>query len=185
GRDIDHVPAVIGDGGQHGVIGLDVAADGLHRGTLHRDVDLFGADDAVAGPQVVLAHLQKVIVGGLVPVLEQHHLVLVVLGVLAGSQFQHRAEGGVLGHPADRPGGRLVIDRDAVFGGVAGVGVGGGAAAGDEHQPHVHHDADQYERGHPDQKAGGPLLCGGLTVDLSGHDGTSPLTYDCKTQCTL
>src|SRR5699024_7525375 len=148
GRDVDHVPAVVGDGGQHGIIGLDVAADGLHGGPLHLDVDLFGADDAVAGPQVILARGQKILVGGLVPVLEQYHLVLVILRVLVGGQLQHRAQGGVLGHPADRPGGRFVIDRDAVFGGVAGVGVGGGAAAGEEHQPHIGGDADQYEGGH-------------------------------------
>ena len=175
--DIDHLAAVVGNGGEDGVIGLNVTADGRDRCPVDAEVDLPGADDAVGLFQVGFRLGDEILVGGGIAPLEQHDLIVGIVAVGGRGDFQCMAEGGILGHLADRPEGAFVIDGDAVFGGVVGVGVGGGAAVDHKGQDEIRQNAEHHDDAHGHQELGAALLGGFLPVDILRHEEVSFLRF--------
>ena len=62
--------------------------------------------------------------------------------------YKRQAKGGVLGHFTHRPDGGLVVDGDAVLGGVVGVRRSGGAAVDREGQYKIGQCAQQDDDAH-------------------------------------
>ena len=81
----------------------------------------------------------------------------------------HGAESVILGHLADLPDGTVVIHRDAVGAGVAGIGVCGDAAVDQQSQYNVSDDAQSDKDAHGCQQPGGAALGRGVAVDVVWH----------------
>ena len=171
--DIDDVAVVVLDGGQHGVVSLNITAHGGDGGTVDVQVDFSGADDAVSLLELFFRLADEVLIGVFRAFLEEHDLIVGVVAALGRGQFQRTAKGGVLGHLAHRPDGGLVVDGDAVLGGVAGVRRSGGAAVDHEGQYKIGQCAQQDDDAHGQQQAGRALLRGVALVDVFRHEGMS------------
>ena len=146
-----------------------IAAHRLYGCALHGQVDLAGLDDAVGLLEVGFRLLNKVVVAVGGAPLQQHGLIILAVCRVRSSQFQHGAEGSVLGHVAHAPHTAVVVDRDAVRAGIVGVRCRGGLPVHQQGEHHVGCNAQTDENGHCRQQPGTAALRRRSAVDLIWH----------------